>query len=185
MVSEIVDAIVSIADRPFAFFGHSMGGLLSFEVARTLRRAGAELPRRMFLSASRPPHIAHECEPLHLLPYPAFRAALARMGGTPAEILADDDFMAFISPIVRGDFAAIAGYRHEEDAPLPVDFDLLAARDDTEVPFDRLHEWKRHTTGAFSLETYSGGHFYLSRARDSVLKLVERKLLETAHTGPV
>lgn len=177
LIDDIAEAITQANDRPFAFFGHSMGGLVAFEVARALRRAGAALPDQLFLSASRPPHLWHEFEPLHLLPEDQFRRALARMGGTPAPLLADDDFMSILSPMLRRDFKFVADYRHIAEPPLLSHMSVFGAVDDTVMPFRCLHEWQRHTARRFSLQTFTGGHFYLSRARAVVLEVLTRKLV--------
>src|SRR5262249_42750474 len=40
-------------DKPYALFGHSLGAIIAFEVARGLRRRGLPLPRRLFVSGCR------------------------------------------------------------------------------------------------------------------------------------
>lgn len=184
LADAVAIAIAEQRDGRFAFFGHSMGGLLSFEVARALRRRGAAAPDHLFVSASRPAHLWSQFEHLHLLPEREFRAALARMGGTPAALLADDDFMSLVSPTLRRDFAAVADYRYVTEAPLDSHLHVLAAVDDTVMPFSSLHEWQRHTRGRFSLHTFTGGHFYISRARAAAQDVIARMLeIETAQVA--
>ena len=57
MINVLVEEIIPKLDRPFAFFGHSMGGLIAFELARELRRRQCSLPTHLFISSRRAPHL--------------------------------------------------------------------------------------------------------------------------------
>jgi len=40
----------------------------------------------------------------------------------------------------------------------------------------RREAWRRYTAGAFSMETFPGGHFFVETARAALLRSVERQL---------
>src|SRR5205807_9645024 len=92
---------------PFAFFGHSTGAIIAFEVARWLRRNGRPGPTRLFAAGNCPPHIPEKYEPIHHLPEAEFIEALSRLDGTPAEVLANPRLMQLLSPMLRADMALL------------------------------------------------------------------------------
>src|SRR6185503_11064474 len=96
-------------DVPFAFFGHSMGALIAFELTRHLRRHGRPGPRHLFLSGARAPRRPAP-PPFHVLPEHALLAELSRLNGTPPEILQEPEYMAMVLPLIRADLELYETY---------------------------------------------------------------------------
>ncbi|HLJ87247.1 MAG TPA: alpha/beta fold hydrolase [Candidatus Angelobacter sp.] len=170
----IVDALVTALplDRPYAFFGYSLGARVAFELTRRLRRDRRQEPLHLFAAASPAPHIIDEDPPKHLLPEPEFLAALRKLGGTPEEALNQPELMELVSKVLRADFAVLETYRCEPDAPLSCPLTVFGGHEDHEVPFEELEAWKIHTTGAFALRMFAGGHFFLRQERTALLSAV-------------
>lgn len=103
---------------PFAFFGHSLGALLSFELARYLRRQYGLSPAHLFVSGHRAPQLPNDEPPIHALPEPELLVELRRFNGTPEEVLNHEELRQLILPILRADFAIYETYVYEEDDPL-------------------------------------------------------------------
>jgi surfactin synthase thioesterase subunit len=107
-LSLLVDAMAKNLDPyfdvPFAFFGHSIGAKIAFELVRDLRRKKGVEPVHLFVSGSRPPHIP-EPRPLHLLPEHDFVRELRRFSGTPEAVMQSRDLMEMYLPILRADFS--------------------------------------------------------------------------------
>jgi medium-chain acyl-[acyl-carrier-protein] hydrolase len=99
-------------DRPFAFFGHSMGGIISFELARHLRRKHGIEPDHLFISGRRAPQLPEEDPQIHELPEREFLAEVERLNGTPKEVLANAELQEIIVPLLRADFAACHTYTY-------------------------------------------------------------------------
>lgn len=155
--------------RPFAFFGHSMGALLGFELSQMLRRGTGRKPVHLFVSACRAPHHSQVAEPCSALRQSEFIAEVVRRyGGIPAAILADDGFMAAILPAMRADFGILERYRAAERPPLECPISVFGGRHDTATPQSSLEAWQRHTTSGFSLEMFEGDHFYLQSKRSAL-----------------
>src|SRR5260370_28895087 len=87
LVRAMAHALRPFLNCPFAFFGHSMGALISFELARQLRRQKAPEPTYLFVSAQKAPQLPDLTPPLHQLAEADFVEHLHRLYGTPEAIL--------------------------------------------------------------------------------------------------
>lgn len=150
------------AEKPFSFFGHSMGALLSFELTRHLREAGAALPRHLFLSGRQPPHFPPQNIQVETLDDTAFLDAVGRRyKALPAELLAHPEILELILPSLRADFTLMERHTHRQAPPLDTPFTLLNGVEDPWVDQPGVGEWQRHTQAPLRQRTFPGGHFYL------------------------
>jgi len=183
LLPPLLDALEPQLDRPFGFFGHSMGTLLAFEAARALRDRGWPTPRKLFLSAGRPPHVARTDTPLHGLPDDAFIAAIVeRYQGIPAAVLEHRELLDLILPTLRADITLLETYRYRPDAPLAAGFSVFGGRSDPRVDDESLRRWRDLTDGTFDCATFAGGHFYLNDARPALASAIAGGL--TDHVAP-
>ena len=178
-LSALVDAFIHIfaqmLDRPFAFFGHSLGALVAFEAARRLNQMGLPLPRRLFLSAHSAPQCADKEEQIHQLSDVAFIEKLRKLQGTPEAVLKNAELMALFLPIIRADFEMRETYRYLEMAPLSCPISVFGGLEDT-IPFHDLEAWRIHTTGQFTFRKVPGNHFFLQSARTHLLQAIAHDL---------
>jgi surfactin synthase thioesterase subunit len=171
IVAEIVHALGALPPLPTVLYGHSLGGRVAFETAHALRPR----PVHLFVSAALPPHTP--CRQRSHLSRADFIQELRRLGGTPDEILADDEMMDLVIPAVRGDFRIFEeGTRRE---PLDLPMTVVAGSRDAEVGRDVAEEWARYTTGACDVLEVDAAHFFLDLRRDEILRRVVT-VLETA-----
>lgn len=176
LVENLSQAIPPLLDKPFAFFGHSLGGLIAFELTRTLRRKGLAQPNILFLSACAAPQLPNLHPPIHQLPDAEFVNELKKLNGIPPEILQNDELMKLLLPTIRADFKMIESYQYQSDAPLNCPIVALSGLDDPRVSRERLEGWAMHTTNSFESRYFEGGHFFLTTANEAVLKFMEGKL---------
>ncbi len=176
----VVDALELDLETPFAFFGHSMGGLLAFEVVRELRRRGLPQPTRLFISASRAPSVPPGSRPFHQLADPDLLQQLRRLNGTPARVLEDEGLMEIFLPTIRADFEAVETHRFAPEPPISVPIACFAGAEDRLVPSSTVEPWKLETNAPCTLEVVSGGHFFVHRARHTLLDAIARHLLADA-----
>ena len=118
LIEVLAQALAPLLDKPFAFFGHSLGALIGFELARQLRRQYGVNPVRLFVSAGRPPQVPRRGAPIHNLPRKEFLAALRRLDGTLAEVFEHEELLEIILPLLRADFAVYETYVYSKEAPL-------------------------------------------------------------------
>jgi medium-chain acyl-[acyl-carrier-protein] hydrolase len=175
MVSSVARTVAT-APEPFAFFGHSMGALLAFEVTRELRRTSCRLPLHLFLAGHRAPHMPRRKPPIHLLPVDLFCNKLRAMGGIPDEILNNRELCDLFLPALRADLAMCETYVYKNENPLPCPIYVLGGVEDDEALRDELLQWKYHTTGDFNLRILPGNHFFIDSHSELLLSVLSREL---------
>lgn len=178
VVSCVADEITPLlAAKPFAFFGHSMGGVLAFELTRELRRRGLPLPSRLFVSASSAPQVADFADPpRHTMPDDELIVELRRLGGTPEEFLEDEELLAILLPTLRADFSLFDTYRYPEGEPLPVPISIFGGLEDFALPEEKLEGWRLQTTERVTMKMFPGDHFFLHSHEPALVREIERLL---------
>jgi medium-chain acyl-[acyl-carrier-protein] hydrolase len=172
LVEEIAAGLRPYLDRPFAFFGHSMGALIGFELARILRREYGLAPLRLFLSGHGAPHLPRSEPPIHDLPEAQFLARLRELGGTQEEILANSELRQILLPILRADFSICETYEYLPAEPLDCPITVFGGLGDPYVSRAELEGWRAHTHGAFRASLFPGDHFYLTASRAGLLERI-------------
>jgi medium-chain acyl-[acyl-carrier-protein] hydrolase len=162
----------------FALFGHSMGAVVAFELARALSERHGRIPERLFVSAHRAPGTPARRPPIHALPDPAFIAELVRMRGTPPEVAANAELMQLLLPVLRADLEAIETYRPSASPPLACPIIAFVGDEDPLISAADLTGWRSHTTGRFALHVVRGDHFFVNTNRHLVLEAIGRELVQ-------
>lgn len=181
-LGEVLQAQQARAPLPFAFYGHSLGALIAFELARHCRRHELPLPEHLFVSGCNAPPLREKSKRLHELPDDQLIEKLRDYNGTPREILDNREFMQLLLPAVRADFALGADYHYEDEPPLPIPLSALSGRQDSHVrdADDGLGGWRRQTAAAYREHWFEGGHFFINESRRQVLDCLAGVLLEAA-----
>lgn len=182
----VIDTIAELADRlcpvlsgeldkPTAFFGHSMGAIVAFELALRIAAETDGNPVRCYLSGRRAPG-TERAENVHQLDDRGILAELNRLSGTDARVLAEPELLNRLLPVIRNDYRAIETYRGRRDARLRCPLTVLIGAADPKTTLDEARAWRGHTTGDFSLEIFAGGHFYLADHQQAVVERITADL---------
>jgi medium-chain acyl-[acyl-carrier-protein] hydrolase len=173
----VAQELLPYLDKPFVFFGHSLGALLCFETARTLRRENQRQPTHLFVSATEAPHRRRNEESLSDLPKDALFKRLREFNGTPVEVLQNDELMELMLPTIRADFELYETYGYHPEAPLECPITIYGGSDDHEVEAERLAAWSEMTVGASEIRMFPGDHFYINSSRAIFLQIFASDLL--------
>lgn len=172
LVDQLRAEILPHLDEPFVFFGHSMGALVAYELARHLRNDECAEPRRMIVSGRGAPHIPSLSPFLHHLTNAEFIEQIRRMGGTPEEILNNQELMSQFLPLLRADFEAIETWSPVPDRKLSIPIIAIGGFNDQLVPLDHLEGWQVHTDSEFEAIQLPGSHFFLNTCREQLLQRI-------------
>jgi glutamate-1-semialdehyde aminotransferase/surfactin synthase thioesterase subunit len=164
LVRAIVKGLRPSLDRPFALYGHSMGGLLAFEIARLLRRERALEPAMLFVSGEPAPQLERNKLPENwmTLPDDTLLLELSRVGVVPA-LCTDPALMRDTLPLLRKDLALCASYRYTDEAPLSCPISAFAGRTDPLASQVEVAAWAEQSSGDFALRLLPGDHAFARR----------------------
>ncbi|WP_328973730.1 thioesterase II family protein [Streptomyces sp. NBC_00239] len=159
---------------PYAFFGHSMGALVTYEITRRIVDRGLPLPVWIGVSARTAPQVPGARDPYHVLPDDQLRLRLKELGGTPDGVFDDPDLWTLFAPVIRADLSLVENWRPAPDAaPLPVALSAYAGREDLGASPERMAGWEEHSEHFLGLRVFDGGHFYFLDDPGPVLRQIE------------
>jgi medium-chain acyl-[acyl-carrier-protein] hydrolase len=168
LLVDLTTAITPYLDRPFAFFGHSMGALISFALTCHLRETLNLSPAHLFLSAFRAAHLPNPNIKIAHLPVEVFKVVL-RADGIAETILQNAELMEAMLPTLRADLALCDTYVYQAQVPLLCPVTVFGGLEDVRVGQNDLEAWRSHFQGPFRLQMFSGTHFFLHSAQDPLL----------------
>ena len=169
LVESAAEALAPELEQPYALFGHSMGALISFELARHVRRLGLPAPRVVVVSAQPAPHLPLLRPPLYDLPEDEFLVEVERFGGTQPAVLADRELLALLVSTLRADFSVTDTYELPPEPALESPIAMFGGRDDPFAPVETMAAWREHTTRPDGLRLLDGGHFVVHEQRERFL----------------
>jgi medium-chain acyl-[acyl-carrier-protein] hydrolase len=176
LVEYLAQAFLPYTDKPFAFFGHSMGALICYELTRHLRKEHGLMPIHLFVSGRNAPQMPLMRCPIYDLPQPEFIEELRRLEGMPEEILQHRELMEMVQPILRADMELVETYAYAHEPPLDCPISAFGGLQDHLLRLDGLEAWRDQTTAPFKLCMFSGNHFFIHTAQQQLLTAISRDL---------
>lgn len=182
LIADLLDTVMPVArsGAPYAFYGHSMGTSIVYELVRALADAGMPPPRTLFLSGRNPPHKPYSNRHLHLLSDTMFLEEMRKLGGTPDEFFRMHDLVRAFLPIVRNDYRLIEMYQPDEAVHATSSGIVFLCSDaDPLLTRESILDWQRYSTGMFCVHPFSGGHFFINDHYPMICTLIAATLEET------
>ncbi|NEO98272.1 MAG: thioesterase [Symploca sp. SIO2E9] len=176
LTEKLVEVFLQDWDKPFALFGHSMGALIVYELARKLQHKNLS-PAYLFVSGRQAPNVPELYPPFYSLPDAEFIETLTNIyPNIPDEVLKEEELMQLFLPVLRADMTLAQTYVHSQVEPLDCPIFALGGLEDKEGSYDRLVSWREYTRSSFSVQMFPGGHFYLNEKRQPLLQLISQTL---------
>ncbi|MFG3198389.1 thioesterase II family protein [Streptomyces sp. NPDC048208] len=180
---DVLDAADALAPQvaasadgvPFALFGHSLGAVIAFEIARRLDTDGEGRPVHLFVSGSPGPWTGR-AQRATGLDDDEFLARVREFAGYQHDALADPDLRDLLLPALRADVEMHENYKAVSEDPLSIPITALRGADDQLVTRKQAEEWKDATTAAFQVLEPEGGHMYLTSSPLPVIDAVAAAL---------
>lgn len=173
LVDALEPVLAPLLDKPFVFFGYSMGTRIALALAQHWQARGAPLPLGMVMAAASAPHAPRPSR--GELDDARFIELLRSYEGTPPEVFAHRELLEMVLPTLRADFSLA-------DARLPAlpvrcPISAFAGTRDSHVTPEGLEQWRELTTSDFQLRHFPGGHFFLRDGREALLGALREELL--------
>jgi medium-chain acyl-[acyl-carrier-protein] hydrolase len=175
-----VAAAAPMLESPFALFGHSMGALLAYEIARLVRASGDSKLLGLFVSGARPPHLPDRQPPVRHLPETELIATVRRWNGVPDEILQNPELLSIVVPVLRADLTLCETYVCDGLPGIDVPITAFGGRADPKIAVEEVEGWKTLTSADCEVHFYDAGHFYLESHRAEILATIESRLTAAA-----
>ncbi|NEP09470.1 MAG: thioesterase [Symploca sp. SIO2C1] len=183
LTEKLVEVLLQHLDKPFALFGHSMGALIVYELARKLQQKNVS-PAYLFVSGRQAPNEPEFYPPFYFLPDAEFIERLTKIyPNIPDAVLKEEELMQLFLPVLRADMTLAQTYSSSQVEPLDCPIFALGSLEDEEASYERLVSWREYTRSSFSVQTFPGGHFYLNENRQPLLQFISQTLQD--YSNPI
>ncbi|HEX3682913.1 MAG TPA: alpha/beta fold hydrolase [Bryobacteraceae bacterium] len=182
VIQQLAGALTPLLEHPFAFFGHSMGGLIAFELARLLERRQINLGH-LFLSGCPAPQ-ARTNRRVSTMNDQQLVAFLSAMNGTPPDVLEHPELRDLIVPLVRADFHLVETYSFKPGARLRAPVSLLLGSNDPETGPADVGLWSELTEAPCNMRQFDGDHFFVKANPGAVTAWISATLLRLPAVAP-
>ncbi|PEC24139.1 thioesterase [Bacillus thuringiensis] len=176
-VNDIFNQIKDHLNQTYAFFGHSMGSLLVYELCQKIKKMGYPEPSHIFFSGREAPQTVKDEYTVYDLPDEEFIKYVFHYGGMPESFLENKMLLDIFIPILKADFKIVETYQYiEKDFNLNCDFSILSGEKDQKLDFANLKGWEKFTIGNCTYFTFEGGHFYINEDIENTIACINKQL---------
>lgn len=155
----LLPQIIDLNDKPLVLFGHSLGGILAFNVALELEKRNCP-PQKVFISACLPPHEIKQRSPIYDLSEKKFISVVKSYGGLPKAITENRDMLNLLLPRLRADFKLFETSTCLENSLIQTPICVFSAKKDSIAPSKKIIGWNNYTQGECISKVFHGDHFY-------------------------
>ncbi|MDJ1175525.1 beta-ketoacyl synthase N-terminal-like domain-containing protein, partial [Roseofilum capinflatum] len=164
-------------DKPFAFFGHSMGAIIAFELAHFLNQKHQIQPIHLFLGGAKPPSDMSYLDHLASLSEKEKLDYFTRVAEIPETIYNEPSIFNELLKVFKADIQLIQSYQLSDKDPLSCPIYSLSGIDDPVVTESELSQWSSCTTDLFQMQRLPGKHMFFQQSQNSILGIIKEQLL--------
>lgn len=176
LVADLSAAIDKDSPMPFAFFGHSLGGLLAFELARYRLGKGLSMPAHLIVSGCSAPQARPASRGMHKMEDAELIGVLREYNGTPREVLDHRELISLLLPTIRADFLLAEEYTYRPAQVLDIPITVFAGTGDPYCSPEAVDQWRKETHGPVDIHAFEGDHFFIQSNRAAVLNRLAKTL---------
>ena len=179
MVEDVFNAIkYDLIDQEYALFGHSMGSLIIFELYYKILHAELKPPIHLFFSGMDAPHILKlNKKILHVLPDDEFIEEIAKLGGTPQEVIDNKELMKVFLPTLRADYRAVEMHEYTQmENKMNSKITVFVGENDHYSKGDPF-AWSIHTDRSCAVHQFHGGHFFIHNHIEEITSIINNTLV--------
>lgn len=173
LVEHLFQDIIKNINKPFVFFGHSMGGILAYELAHLMQKKGTKMPSGIIISSRAAPHTLYDEEKIAHLPFELFFKKIIKKNGIPKEIANNEAFLKMIEPALRADFELCENHINHHKAPLNIPLLTIGGDKDQDIPEKKLNAWNQYFSSSVKNTILSGGHFHINDQSAHLISLIK------------
>jgi surfactin synthase thioesterase subunit len=163
--------------EPFAFFGHSMGSLVAYQLTCRLRAEGLPMPQHLFLSGRGGAAIPEKQRNARYMNRQEIIDEVRDMDGDLTALLKNPRSFDLYEKVLRADMMALESYDYTQTGPaaLGVPATVFIGSQDIYTPAEAAR-WQEEFTASIDLHVLPGGHFFLFDHVPFVDQHIERVL---------
>jgi surfactin synthase thioesterase subunit len=182
-LDEIAEDVYSIIKKDidncdYALFGHSLGSIVAYELAHKIQSKNEKMPMHIFFAGKRAPHFDEKEEVIHHLPDEEFKHKVLELGGTPKEIVNNQELLDLFLPILRADFKVNETYKYlDKNCKLGTDITVINGKQE-EMSLDEITGWKQHTNKGCKIFMLDGDHFFINIRSKEIIDIINSTLIE-------
>lgn len=174
ILNSLTEAFHVYKDKPFFTFGHSLGALIAFEFALSIRNHYAVSPCHMIISSTKAPHLPFRMKPLSNLDHNTLKKELEIYNGIDERIRQNDELLNLFLPIIKSDFSIYESHHYAKSEPFSCDILAISGGDDKTVTTEEILAWSDYTMGKFKHLSFPGGHFYLKEHQKQIIEIINQ-----------
>jgi acyl transferase domain-containing protein/surfactin synthase thioesterase subunit len=178
LIQVLGDFIHPYLDKPFAFYGHSMGALIAFELAYVVKQKYNINPQYLFLGGAQPPSDVSFLNRIENLSQNQTLNYLLDISEIPEAIYNDKSLVEEFMEIFKADLQLLQSYCHKEQEPLDCPIYIFGGVDDASISEKQLSLWYRYTQNTFKLQMLPGKHMFLNTSRKLILDIIYQEILK-------
>jgi medium-chain acyl-[acyl-carrier-protein] hydrolase len=183
LILQLAEGLAPAFDGRYAFYGHSLGALIAFELARHLRNRGQRVPEALCVGGCGAPHRLVSFGRISGLPEEQFIAELRQLHGIPREVLENRELLQLVLPTLRADISMRETYTFSLSSPLTSQILAYSGWGDPRVSESDLHAWSIYSVKPLKVTLVPGDHFFITTAQAPFLQALWSDLAAVTSPG--